>query len=786
MSMIMVLSAGRLCVIGDEGARATCTIHVPVEEQSIVSAVNEGDLHLGRAHIVVGEWHNKENRFDGRPVVVTVDFGRVCAVDNVRLAGRLRPWHAIGRAEIALAVEQDNYEVPATGDGPEPSRTQHTRFELDVGCNRRPARYVRVTVFPKAFWRLNPGTLEIELAPGREVTEGVERLADDLAFYEPDGPIEERWADEGVWAEQWRNFSPGVPRVGGPGAYVKAYFHNRTRSPLEVRGLKLNGVLIDEHMHVAEDGRGASLWINPDQESTDFQTLIAAGDPVWYKTEPERVPSGGIAEMTLRLRTQPADPLTLTLVTGAGELAVTTRPARPALDVLYVGFAEALKEVIIYARCWTDTSDPVARILLDGKDPVANVQAYQPKWLSVDHRDYAVAAFRLRLDEPLEQGTFHTIALVTASGQVFRTQVRAWARPFVIAMMGGPWSLTSDRYFHVLRRHNFNTVMWHHAGRTLQAKHGLWSISGIGPQRPDDPAVLCNYNLDEPDVHDYRVNEIAEDWHKLGAHAHRCLQLRSEMLDGAPRRMDMIVVDATFKPVNYAAYAQASDFPATDPYAPRERPRFGLHSVTARVGALAEHVEPKPMFTLLMCASNPDLFARLPTPAEELLMASYAVGRGPKGIGYYWWHRLDQYHFTGGDALLRGLSDVNGRLKQIGGLAVNAVPTGWAQSSKEKILVESLWAAGDGLVVLVTNEDYTTDPSKDGTTSINPRRNIPVTCRLPDGTEKWRLFRVTPLSWEPVPEDTYTVESVAEGPRIVWTIPDLDVAEWFVINPGPY
>ena len=64
--------------------------------------------------------------------------------------------------------------------------------------------------------------------------------------------------------------------------------------------------------------------------------------------------------------------------------------------------------------------------------------------------------------------------------------------------------------------------------------------------------------------------------------------------------------------------------------------------------------------------------------------------------------------------------------------------------------------------------------------------NIVVTCRLPEEAEEWRLFGVIPLGWEPVPEDDYTVEAAAGHKRMVWTIPDLDVAEWFVISDGPY
>ncbi|MDA1096587.1 MAG: hypothetical protein O3B84_04965, partial [Chloroflexi bacterium] len=176
---VVFLSAGGRCGAGGEAARPSCTIDVPVVEQQIVRRVNEGDLHLGGMRIPVGDWHNKKNRFNARPVVVTVDLGRVYPVAQVRLLSKLRPWHAIGTAELAVAVDPEEYEVLAVGDGPEPSRTEHSRFALEADCDRLSARYVRATVFPKAFWRLDPGALEIELAPSAEVTAGIERLAGD-------------------------------------------------------------------------------------------------------------------------------------------------------------------------------------------------------------------------------------------------------------------------------------------------------------------------------------------------------------------------------------------------------------------------------------------------------------------------------------------------------------------------------------------------------------------------------------------------------------------------------
>ena len=94
----------------------------------------------------------------------------------------------------------------------------------------RVARFVWVTVFPRGLEHLSLDTLEV-LVRQPAVAAGVKALAGDLAFYEPDGPFPEGWKVH--WSqEEWRDFVPAVPSIGGPGAYVKAYFHNPRQTPV--------------------------------------------------------------------------------------------------------------------------------------------------------------------------------------------------------------------------------------------------------------------------------------------------------------------------------------------------------------------------------------------------------------------------------------------------------------------------------------------------------------------------------------------------------------------------
>ena len=392
-----------------------------------------------------------------------------------------------------------------------------------------------------------------------------------------------------------------------------------------------------------------------------------------------------------------------------------------------------------------------------------------------------VAAFRISLPEPFERGSFHTVALVTASGKVFRTQVRAWNNPFLIAGMGPPRGQGPERYLETLKRLNFNAVIWFNACEELHAKHGIMSIPR--PENcPTSPNVLGYYGLDEPDVKDHFADVIqGSRWRRPGVVAWHCLQERRAMQKRAPQMIEMLVCDSTFYGVNFATYAQLSDLPACNPYAPRLKPNRGLRFVTGPIMMTAAHAEPKPSFALLLCSSNPKKYMRDPSYEEELLMVSYSLAGGAKGIGYYWWPRL-----RGNDELIGALGKINARLEQVGFLAAKSIPTGWAETSSEKTAVEALWAAGEGVVVLVTNEDYKTDPSKNGTTIINAQRNVKISCRLPEGAEEWKLFRVTPVAWEPVSDNGFAVEEGDEAPRMTWTMPQLDVAEWYVIAPTPY
>ena len=87
------------------------------------------------------------------------------------------------------------------------------------------ARFIRVRVFPGNYWEFSH-----RQARNPAAVTPIRRLADDLAFYEPDGPFPEDWQIH--WSqEKWRDFLPGIPKIGGPGAYIKAYFHNRSKKP---------------------------------------------------------------------------------------------------------------------------------------------------------------------------------------------------------------------------------------------------------------------------------------------------------------------------------------------------------------------------------------------------------------------------------------------------------------------------------------------------------------------------------------------------------------------------
>lgn len=261
------------------------------------------------------------------------------------------------------------------------------------------------------------------------------------------------------------------------------------------------------------------------------------------------------------------------------------------------------------------------------------------------------------------------------------------------------------------------------------------------------------FSQDEPDVEDYFANEVKDRWRRLGSSAPGLAAGRRRNIEHIPYQQECIIIDITFVPLNYATYAQLCDIPWTDRYAPKWQKetgdlQFHPHAVYATASTLATHCEPKPHMNLLYASGNANLgFLRYPTPDEELLMASYALAAGAKGIGYWWWQ-----WFGRRPDLQRGIAQVNAQLRQIGGLVARSIVTGWSVVNSEQAMTEALWTAGEGVVVLVMNEDYKVE--KEGITSTS-KRNVQVQCRLPPGG--------------------------AGEASVQWEIAELRVANWFVI-----
>ncbi|MCF7853225.1 MAG: hypothetical protein K9N51_00385 [Candidatus Pacebacteria bacterium] len=798
MIVAVALSAGDLTLHADEKDASPppfVRIEAP-KTDDVVRPLTEAEMALGYLKINHNlSWSNTKNRLDG-PIRITFDLGKPYHLQKARLVCLSSRWRSFTAARIEVANSVDEWTCITEQKGPGSAVTDKTSnrndpHELLASLNSA-YRYVRAVIKPTGWYTLQIDSFEISRALSTSVSDGVKTLKKDSAFYAPDGPFREEWAAAGHWLESAKglNGAGGFPPEAGPGAYVKAYFHNQSDMPMRIDGLTINGVSLDKHLHrQPKEGDGvykSSIWIDPKEDSPDFQTLVNAGDPIWYKVEPNPVPPGQCTEVTLRLRQHLASAIDLGIDTSMGGRIVDVAPRTPAVDIEFAGFDNGLREMVVYARRLAPDSGLVSRVLLDGEDCTESVTVYQPGWLEREDERKPLYALQIALDKPLERGSFHRVSLVTETGRGFTTQIRAFANPFAIGMFGayGP----SDDFFDRLKRYRFNSTIWFERDEDLHEQHGLYAFCGSGSTTPRSGSwCLAYYQLDEPDVKDYGTKSIKDYWRRLGSTAHYCIATRNRWNRENPAVPGLLQIDSTFKPLNLAVYAQIADLPATDPYAPRAgNPPFGLHHVSARLQVLAAHSEPKPIHaTLHCCKDEKNAFVRYPAAEEVSLMVSYALMQGAKGISYYWWRGVGG--LGGNPDLLRDMGKINARIEQIGRLASLSVPTGWASSPDTNVLLECLWAAGEGMVLIACNEDYDSiaaAETADEGFETRPRKNVTVECTLPPGTEKWRVCEVTPLAWKPLPQHSTSLEKSASG-RVTakWTIDELKTDRWFVIVP---
>jgi len=502
--------------------------------------------------------------------------------------------------------------------------------------------------------------------------------------------------------------------------------------------------------------------------SAERQTLIDAGEPVWYRVDPETISAGETAEVFIRMRVRHALTLSLTIMPLSGDPVPVLITVSDTNVPRVAGFAlpSTMDKLYLYFRHPQKGKSPLY-ILLDGQDVTA---------LSTigSDGDMDVLPVVCNLAAPLTKGSFHCFQALYNDG----TKASAGARVFAEDLAYGPWggpngTTTEGSRAHVLDmgRHSMNQQVLGANGANdfMKTAEGLALLDQLGIWRiVNDPAKaygrLSEFFLcDEPDAGDAAVlSTVVPTYAQLGTLAESLVYRANTFRASYPTYPTMLNLDSTFKPHNWYTYAQVPDIFSADPYyqvrladsywvRPYQIPIYTKATYIYAVSSVCKAgCEPKPLHIILNSTRKQDgaRIFRFGTPEEKRIEVYYALAGGTKHFSYWWFTpaapTASASCGVGSDepeaaALWREIGLVGAEARTAGPVIVRSCPAQVQVTAPGNLWVRTLISGLDTIVLLCVNDDYANDRA--GTT-VRPINEAEVSVELPSWLDPTQVFEV--------------------------------------------
>lgn len=575
------------------------------------------------------------------------------------------------------------------------------------------------------------------------------------------------WQDEGI------TVPPEIYQAQGCSIHV--YVRNSTASPVTIQDVHLQGEsLLNSLVFVQQVASRipASIFfasLSPAQ----LQTLLAAGEPVWYAADPPTLPPGGVGQAIIRMRGIPQYPTLHVNVQHAGGAAgtiVSVNPDQPR--VAGVSFSPDLRQVYLYWRHALPGMSPV-RVLLDGVDVTAST-------VSAADAALGLSPTVLTLAQPLAVGSYHVFQAEFADGQTASAGLRAWNDEFGYGMWGaapgtdGNFQVARD-YINDITNHMINLQVQTLGSQAVQSflktaegqqfaaqrglrfvidQHQKWAVM--------DPFLF--FIRDEPDAADYRITDLPEH-RKISSLAQWCSRHAETLRSAQPGKLTMLNIDGTYKPQNWYLYGQVPDVFATDPYyqarlrnalwsKPQNIPLYAKADYIYAVSRTAQaSCEPNPLHVILYACSFVDNTLGktfpFPTPQCKRIEVYYALAAGAKGLSYWWYSPSPPSRGVGagrlqGDQaaqkLWKEMGLVGAEVRTAGPLLVSSTPTDLPLQASAGVWARTLVSGLDTAVLLAVNDQYYNDEAG---THFTPVENASVTMHVPTWIGSPQVFEIT-------------------------------------------
>lgn len=589
------------------------------------------------------------------------------------------------------------------------------------------------------------------------------------AYYRADTPFPEFlrfWSDSSE--------AEGVDTARHPlGGSLHVYVRNTGAQPLRIDDVLLDGISLKQAIAYSDQRKfkkvayAAGIYFSKLQKP-DMDRLIALGEPIWYKVDPDSIAPGGTGEVIVRLRRDPkSGPVKLTVVDGTDKTDVTIRPGTKPPRVESIGFPTGLDAVCLYFR-HPERGKAPAKVMIDGLDVTALCRiASDP---SLDMSPVVV-----KLEAPLARGSFHCFQGIYADGSKATAGIRAFDDEMGYALWGArPGSedeLNVGRE-HILDMavHSINVqmpilgsgavakFMTTAEGKRLMRELGIRRLLDE-PEKGEDRFAF--YLADEPDTADFRVKGTPPQ-SKIGCLGQGLLKHAAELRKVDPLTPNMVNVNMTFKPENWYIYGQLPDYFAADPYyqtrlaqaywsKPSTVPIYSKCTFVHAVASVCNSAcSPKPLHIMLnsVRSQKPDRVFRWGTREEKRIELFYSLAAGAKQISYWWFLPIgpnaDGANGCGADhpqakALWNEIGLLGAEARTVGPVITTACPVSLTTTTSSKLWVRSLVAGTNTALILCVNDDYTNDEKG---TNIKPIENAEVSVALPAWIEPKSVFEI--------------------------------------------
>jgi len=633
--------------------------------------------------------------------------------------------------------------------------------------------------------------------------------------YRTDHPFPEY---ECFWHDGGYNDGPEsqYPNTCGPsspmGASVHLFLKNNGAVNVPLQNVQLAGVNLSQALYIFDQSQNnahpASIYLARSGgliTAQQFQDLVDAGEPVWYKFEPGTIPAGGVAQVVVRLRRPPATQgINLNVIYGGGStnVAVTVPTNQPTLAG--VSFSADLTQVYLYWRRPQLGQAPI-QILMDGVDVTAN---------AVTSTDAAMtlAPSVLQLGAPLTDGSFHVFQGVFADGQTASAGLRAWSNEFIYGMWGAMPGSAGDttlarNYLLGLAAHLINTevqtlgsqavqdYLKSTEGKQLAASLGLGFIIDA-PNKWGVASPRLFFIKDEPDSQlDPNVAGLGNT-NRVGTSAQWCLQYANTYLGlgDATAVLNILNVDNYYKPYNFYNYGQLPDVLSIDPYyqirlrrAYWDAPvRIPLYAKATYVYAMAQagqaSCEPNPLHIVLYAVSwlESNRSFPFPTPACKRIEVYYALAAGAKGLSFWYYNPGNPSYGIGAGtpdalALWREIGMLGAEVRTAGPLLATSCPATLPTTNTAGLWVRSLLVGREAMVSLIVNDNYT---NTDTACVYQPISNTTVAVTLP-------AWLQSPTAFEIASNGIRSVSTQIAGDRFQLNLGTVNLTRMIVITSNP-